>query len=275
MNVRFALVFACAVAPTALAATPVKYATVDTHGGFTAWDQSTSVDIMVQQGSPVGGRVTVIRDLRTGTPLQMTGSLSLGRTASLYFAGRDARVGDYADSWTAFQNVDLPTVDVSVWGATQIIHQDEIAFPPNVPETTGDMSDFVADMNQTAQRVAEAPLFEYSAAGGMTGFQRRITVTQEGWVTDDSTDLFGVNDRHVSGWLDSDTIAHLKTLAFYAHWFQLAGWDGHPSWVDGIDEEATVCHYGDCHAVWGGYSWERTAEYQAFLEALVAAGDAL
>jgi len=265
-----------AFAPSALAAQPLPFAEVDTHGGFSLYDEVAHLAAVVDQGAPVGGEILVSRSFHSGPTLQMTDSMPLFRTRSLFLAGRAADPGSATDTWTPFQNVDLANVDVTFLGVTQTVHQNEAVFPVGSPQTTPEMSAFIDMVNdEIYNRVVSAPRFEYHAAGGQLGYERTISIAQGGYITDTTTYVWGGVDRHATGVLDAQTVMELQGLAHAAHWPWLTGWSGHPSWVDGIDEEATVCRFGECHSVWGGYYWERTPEYQDFLDAVIAAGDAL
>ncbi len=271
----FAILSALFLSIPAHADSLVRFAQVESIGGFTRFNDTMTFWARVDSQNAVkGGMIRVVRNHHGGTPLTMTGSLTAEETRALWSAVYKAR------PWTARQvrnrmlNVDLPNTKVTYMGIfSQLIRSDLQA--TRLRPVSADMLTFLDLAWEADARCAESGRFVYEAWGGRLGYRRQVTIQQDGQVHDEVTyavQISGVKPYSYDGWLDADQIATLEKLVGDAKWSTLQDFPGHPSHVDGIDEQGSHYRWGVKKTVFGGYPSSRTAEYQAVLDFAKAAG---
>jgi len=256
----------------------VRVAEVSTVGGFTVYDQKTTVWASLgTTGRIRAGYVLLERDYRGNGKLNMTGSLTAQETYDFWVACYNAAPWQYPATRDRLGAHDVPDIIVTYMGRyTQRIYRNGTA--TNLPMVSDKMRQFT-DLNfQVSGKTAGNNLFVYEAQGGHAGFHRQIAVTQEGHVTDDSgfsNPRIMAPVKHKEGDLTVAQLNNLKRLVYAADWWNLSDFPGHPSWADGIDEQGSYYLWGSKKTVFGGYASGRTPQYQAILDEIVRLADNL
>jgi len=274
-----AMAGALLAAPTPAEARIVEIAKVESIGGHTRYNDTIQFWADVRGPRIVRGYAVVTRRFRSqnGAVLRMTDGLDARETYSIWMQAYRAR------PWTApvvrqhQVNVDASDTKVTYMRRyTQLIRGSLPTPPPPLPFITRDMQGFVNNAWTMASKIADSDLMTYTAGGGWFGFRRETRLSQSGLLRDSVTygrPPQGAHPYRKSGWVTPTDIMTLRRLIAVARWTTLTDFAGQPSATDGIDEGATVWTWGQPHSVFGGYSWNRTPEYQAVLDEVKSLAD--
>jgi hypothetical protein len=271
---------ALAYAPAAQAQSIREIARVRWIGGFTAYNDTATVYASLNAaGAITAGFVRVDRKVHSHpTALAMTSRLTARETYDLWLGCYSARPWINPEVQSDFLNTDLPDVEVRYLGVaryTQKIRAGMVG-PSNLPRVSSAMKTFIQQTSSRVLTVAGSPLIVYEARGGRQGYERQIAVTQGGEITDDVNYLsaaFAGQAYQKQGHVGVADLLAIKAAVNAAGWGTLADFPGNPSFVDGIDEQVSVYSWGSKKTVKGGWPTNRTAAYQAVIDALTGQAD--
>lgn len=261
----------------------IEVAKVEQKYGYTLYNDTWTMWASISSaGYITKGYFHIARDYHGSGTIYMTGSLTAREIYDLWVGVYNARPWDHAVTYASFQNTDLSNHDVTYYGRyTQTIVRNLTSssqIPSGAARTSTAMSDFIQAAGQTAQRIGDLPVFRYDAGGGMLGYRRTLVLSANGKISDEVSYFVthpSAQPYQKSGQLSPAQLNGLKQLVYDADWFNLSGWQGRPSMVDGIDEEGTYFLWGTGYLVTAGWSHERTPEYQAVLDEAKRLADGL
>jgi hypothetical protein len=255
----------------------VEFGRIESVGGFVRYHDKASFLVELRAGRIARGLVMVERREHYGPPsLIMTGQIDAGRAlrlwALLYRAApwRLPQVRDFSG------NVDFPDTHVTYAGRyTQEILAGWASPPPGIPLVSAEMDRFRQEAWAAASDVAASNLFIYHAFGGRMGYDRTITISQDGHIRDEVTFASPAGQPYVKdGMLTSSEVIALTGLC--QGWTRYPrAFPGDPRLTDGIAEEATYVRFGFARTIFGGDPASRPAAFQAVLDYVTAKADSI
>ncbi|MHC4392916.1 MAG: hypothetical protein ACYS22_16615 [Planctomycetota bacterium] len=263
-----------------LASSPAKaqfyqVAKVESQGGFVSHSDTATFWAYVSAGQIRAGYVHIDRNVRRGGPgrFTMTGQMTPRETYELWLGIYQAQPWKHAEVAANSVNTDFPNTIVTYLGRyTQKINAGFIspaAVPASMPRVTPAMEAFTRKAWGIAGRVSAEPRFQMTAMGGRLGYNRTLTITNSGTITDE------VSYRNPNAPAQPYSKTGQLTLAEINSFTGLAaGWSsfpdrfsqGNPSHVDGIDVFTTYYRWGFKDEVFAGWARDRTPDYQAILD---------
>jgi hypothetical protein len=264
-----------AVAAPARAQSLVQFADIASQGGYVmSSDKATFYAEENAIGRVTRGWIVVERDFRSGGSIVMHGAMTRSETIALWNSIYNAAPWSAKQSVQAQTNTDFPnTVVTYVHRYTQTI----LGTPPatRVPRETAAMIAFCDQAWDLVQRTFAADLFVYHAAGSRSGYDREITISKSGAITDEvsyASAAFAGQGYSKQGQL---TAAQVNALvAACASWSRYPkSYPGNPQMVDGIGITTTFTSGTVVKSVFAGDAANRPASYQAVIDMVEALGN--